>query len=270
MITRGISIASKGMQSLLDMNDTIANNLANVNTSGFKKSALTFKNIYDARIEQASAGQGIKTADYRYLGNLSMGSATDRSMVAFTQGTLSRTGNPMDVAIEGDGFFKIQDVDGKISYTRNGQFCVNNQNKLVTKDGEYVLDIKNKKIDVDLEKNQTTLDQIVFREKGQIVINNPKNPQMLQQIAIYDFSDKENLVPNGNAKFIPSNPDVNPQLIAEKFNLQQGSIELSNTSTINEMINSINVSRTYETLSKMVKEDSNLLDVAINMGRVRL
>lgn len=270
MITRGIQIAANGMMSLLDLNDTVANNLANVNTAGFKKSGLLFKNVYDARIEQANAGSNIKNADYRYLGNLSMGSETDRSVVAFTQGTLDRTANPLDVAIQGDGFYKVQDLDGRITYTRNGQFCINNQNRLVTKDGEYVLDIRNRPITINLNASQSTQDQLVFRERGEVVVNNHLNPQMLQTIAIYDFSDKEDLIPLGNGKFVPGTPELNPELRADKFSLQQGAIELSNTNTINEMLNSINVSRCYETLSTLVKEDSNLLDTAINLGRVRL
>ena len=258
------------MKSLLEMNDTIAHNLANVNTAGFKKSALTFKNIYDARIEQQTAGSDVKNQDYRYLGNLSMGSATNASVVAFTQGTMDRTGNTLDLAIAGDGFFKVQDPDGNISYTRNGQFTINNKNKLVTLDGDYVLDIKGKTIDINLAQYQAEPKDLMFRERGEIIINNPKNQVALQSLAIVDFPDKEDLRSLGNAKFAPSNKDINPELQAKKFTIQQGAIELSNSSTITEMINSINVSRNYETLSKMVKEDSSLLDLAINLGRVRL
>lgn len=270
MITRGIQAAANGMMSLLDMNDTIANNLANVNTAGFKKSALTFKNIYDERIEQTSNSKDVKMANHRYVGNLSVGSATDRSIIAFSQGNLDRTANPTDLAIEGDGFFKIQGADGKISYTRNGQFTINNKNRLVTLEGETVLDVKNRPIQIDLAANQAASKDLLFNENGDVVISNSKNQITLQKIAVVDFGDKENMVSLGNAKFAPANPSVNPELKAVKYNIQQGAVELSNASTITEMINSINVSRNYETLSKMVKEDGTLLDAAINLGRVRL
>lgn len=269
MITRGIQAAANGMMSLLDMNDTIANNLANVNTVGFKKSALTFKNIYDERIEQASNNKDVKISDHRYLGNLSVGSATDKSILAFTQGTLDRTGNPMDLAIEGDGFFKLQGKDGKIVYTRNGQFTLNDKNRLVTHDGETVLDNKNRPIQIDLVGNQADFKDIMFQERGEVVLN-AKTPVTLQTIAIVDFGDRENMISLGNGKFVPSDPKLNPELKADKFDLQQGAVELSNSSTITEMINSINVSRNYETLSKLVKEDATLLDTAINLGRVRI
>ena len=270
MITRGIQIAASGMQSLLDMNDTIAHNLANVNTAGFKKSALTFKNIYDARVEQASINSDAKNKDYRYIGNISMGSETNKSIISFTQGTLDRTGNPLDVAIAGDGFFKVQDADGNISYTRNGQFTINNKNKLVTLDGDYVLDVKGKTIDVNLAQYQGDPKDIKFKEKGEISIENLKNQATLQTLAIVDFGDKEGMKSLGNAKFVPNDPATNPELPVKKFTIQQGAIELSNSNTITEMINSINVSRNYETLSKLVKEDATLLDAAINLGRVRL
>ncbi len=270
MITRGIQIAASGMQSLLDMNDTIAHNLANVNTAGFKKSTLTFKNIYDARIEQASVNSDAKNQDYRYVGNISMGSATNSSIISFSQGTLDRTGNAMDLAIAGDGFFKIQDADGNISYTRNGQFTINNKNQLVTLDGDFVLDNKGRKIDINMNQYQAEPKDLKFREKGEISIDNLKNQVTLQTLAIVDFGDKENMKSLGNAKFVPVDKTTNPELPVKKFNIQQGAIELSNSNTITEMINSINVSRNYETLSKLVKEDSTLLDAAINLGRVRL
>ncbi|MDD3238273.1 MAG: flagellar hook-basal body protein [Candidatus Gastranaerophilales bacterium] len=271
MITRGLQIAATGMQALMDENDVIAHNLANVNTAGFKKSALRFKSLYDARVEQTSPpGADIKSADYKYVGNISMGAQTDKSLLAFTQGTLDRTSNPLDVAIEGDGFYKIQDLDGNISYTRNGQFYINNQNKLVTREGEYVLDVRDKTVDINLRREQSTVDQVTFQGDGQIVISNPNNPKLLQKLALYDFSDKENMRQLGAGKFVPTDIQTNPPLKAEKFTLQQGAVELSNTNTITEMINSINVSRTYETLSKMVKNNSTLLQTAINLGKVRL
>ncbi len=269
MITRGIETAANGMMSLLDMNDSIAHNLANVNTAGYKKVSLTFRNIYDTRVEQATDPKDIKGTDHRYLGNLSMGSQTDRSIVAFTQGTLDRTGNPTDLAISGDGFFKIQDSNGNVSYTRNGQFVIDSNQMLTTMDGEKVLDVRNRPVQIDLKALNASQKDLVIRENGEIGISNAELSMNLQQLAIVDFTDKENIRSIGTSKFVPSNPQTNPEVPATKYNIQQGSIELSNSSTVNEMINTINVSRNYETLSKLVKEDSDLLDTAINLGRIR-
>lgn len=270
MITRGIYTAAKGMECLLDLNDTIANNLANVNTTGFKKSSLTFRNIYDTTVEQSTPpGEEFKRSSWNNVGTLSIGPATNESLVQFTQGTLERTGNPLNIAIQGDGFFKVKNLDGNTAYTRNGDLTLDSQDYLITTDGERILDISGQPIKISLEATQSNRNQIVVNEDGQIVINNPKSPQMLQKIAVYDFADKRNVISLGNGKFIPSNPQENPEIKAARFSVQQGAVELSNTNTINEMINSIQVSRCYETLSKLVQQDSDLLNQVINLAKLK-
>lgn len=270
MITRGIYTAAKGMESLLDLNDTIANNLANVNTTGFKKSALTFRNVYDATVEQSTPpGEEYKRSEWRNVGTLSVGPETHESIVQFTQGTLERTGNPLNIAIQGDGFFKVKNLDGNIAYTRNGDLTLDGQDYLITTDGERILDNVGQPVKISLEATQSNRNQIVINEDGQIVINNPNSPQMLQKIGLYDFADKREMISLGNGKFIPKDLQENPEIKAGKFSIQQGAVELSNTNTINEMISSIQVSRCYETLSKLVQQDSELLSQAINLGKLK-
>ena len=109
MISKGMEIASKGMNALIDFNDTIANNIANVNTSGFKRAGLTFKNIYDSAVEKVNLTENPKYAEHKHLGYISMGSKVNTLTNEFSQGALNRTGNPLDIAIEGDGFFKTMD-----------------------------------------------------------------------------------------------------------------------------------------------------------------
>ena len=118
MIVRGLESAAKGMIALMDMNDRIANNLANVNTVGFKKGELRFKDVMESAV-YSQEGSILRNDTSRYLGTLSMGSQSFDYVHDFSQGALEKTGNKFDVAIEGDGFFKIQDVEGKVSYTRN-------------------------------------------------------------------------------------------------------------------------------------------------------
>ena len=123
MLTNGMAITAKGMMATIDMNDNVANNLANVNTAGYRRSHLVFKNIYDSTIEQTP--NRFNGEANTPLGKISMGAQTEQIIYEFSQGTLARTGRSLDVAIEGDGFFKIRDMNGKISYTRNGDFCIN-------------------------------------------------------------------------------------------------------------------------------------------------
>ena len=260
MITKGLGIAAKGMMALLDQQDTTANNLANVNTVGFKKASLVFKNVLDAQLYEKEPPNEFKFSDERYVGELSMGPKTENLFLEFSQGTLEQTGNPLDVAIEGDGFFKVQSNTGDISYTRNGSFVVNSDKYLVTKEGEYVLDDKNKPIQLDMKKlGIQNFRDLVINENGQILTNSADRQQLLQKIGLYDFRIKADLKSVGHSKFVPNNPELNPEVKAEVFSLQQGALEGSNANTVNEMINIINVTRSYETLSKFVKEALLLL-----------
>ena len=270
MIVRGLESAAKGMVALMDMNDRIANNLANVNTVGFKKGELRFKDIMESAV-YSQEGSILRNDTSRYLGTVSMGSEALNYVHDFSQGALDKTSNPYDVAIEGDGFFKIQDLDGKVSYTRNGSFCVNSEQYLVTKQGEYVLDVNSKKIrmipeDWDPELMRDRM-EIIIGESGTIEMNSYTQKIPMQTIGIFDFSDKEDLFEVGDTKFIPMSED-NRELKAEKFSVQQGMLELSNANVIKEMINTIQTSRNYESLTKVVSTNNELLRTAVSVGRI--
>ena len=272
MIVRGLESAAKGMLALMDMNDNIANNLSNVNTVGYKRGALRFQDVMESAV-YSQEGSILRNDASRYLGNLSMGSQSFTYTHDFSQGALDKTGNPYDLAIEGDGFFKIQDVDGKISYTRNGSFVVNDQDYLVTKQGEYVLDVNNRRIRMIPEDFDPTIvrdkAEIIIGESGNIEMNSYNQKYPMQTIGIYDFSDKEDLFEIGDSRFIPRDTENNPELRAEKFSVQQGMLELSNSNVIREMINTISTSRNYESLSKVVSTNSSLLQTAVSVGRLR-
>ena len=271
MIVRGLESAANGMVALMDMNDRIANNLANVNTVGFKKGELRFKDVMQSAV-YSQEGSILRNDTSRYVGTVSMGSEAYQYVHDFSQGPLEKTGNKFDLAIEGDGFFKIQDVEGKVSYTRNGSFIVNNDDYLVTKQGEYVLDVNNKRIrmipeDWDPEKMRDRM-EIIIGESGNIEMNSYTQKLPMQTIGIFDFSDKEDLFEIGDARFIPMDKENNPELRSEKFTVQQGMLELSNSSVIKEMINTIQTTRNYESLTKVVSTNSDLLKTAVSVGRI--
>lgn len=273
MIVRGLESCANGMLALMDMNDNTANNLANVNTVGYKKGSIKFKDIMDSAVFTQSESV-LRNDTTRYLGDLSVGSASFEYTHDFAQGALNQTDNPFDVAIEGDGFFKIQDVDGRNYYTRNGSFTRNDQDYLVTKQGEYVLDINNRRIrmipedlDPDLVRDKV---QIIIGEKGTIELNAGLQKIPMQTIGVWDFSNKDDLFEISDTRFIPKTPEENPELRSEKFVMQQGMLELSNTNVIKEMINTISTQRNYESLSRVVSTNSQLLDTAISLGRLRM
>ena len=273
MIVRSFESAANGMLALMDMNDNTANNLANVNTVGYKKGSLRFKDVMESAV-YSQEGSILRNNSSRYLGNISCGSEAMQYTHDFSQGALTKTSNPYDVAIEGDGFFKIQDADGNISYTRNGSFLVDNGYWLKTKQGEYVLDVNNQRIRMlpyDMEDETAFRDRkdIVIAENGNIEINSYNQKVPLQTIGIWDFSDKDDLFEIGDAKFVPRDIVNNPELRSEKFTVQQGMLELSNSNVIREMINTINTSRNYESLTRVVSTNSDMLTTAVSVGRIR-
>ena len=272
MILRGLESCANGMLALMDMNDNIANNLANVNTVGFKKGSIKFQNLMDTAVITQSESV-LRNDTSRYIGNLSVGSSAFEFTHDFSQGALNQTDNPYDLAIEGDGFFKIQDADGKTYYTRNGSFTRNDQDYLVTKQGEYVLDVNNRRIrmipedlDPGLIRDKV---QIIIGEKGTIEMNAGLQKVPMQTIGVWDFANKDDLFEISDTRFIPKTPEENPELHSEKFVIQQGMLELSNSNVIKEMINTISTQRNYESLAKVVYTNSTMLDTAVTLGRIR-
>ena len=273
MLVRSFESAANGMLALMDMNDNTANNLANVNTVGYKKGSLRFKDVMQSAV-YSQEGSILRNDSNRYLGNISCGSQSMQYTHDFSQGALTKTSNPYDVAIEGDGFFKIQDDNGNVSYTRNGSFVVDRGYWLKTKQGEYVLDINNRRIRMlpeDMEDETVFRDRkdIVIAENGNIEINSYNQKIPLQTIGVWDFSDKDDLFEVGDAKFIPRDTVNNPELRSEKFTVQQGMLELSNSNVIKEMINTVNTTRNYESLTKLVSTNSDMLTTAVSVGRIR-
>lgn len=265
MLIKGFEAAANGMQALIDQNDATANNVANVNTIGYKKQNLIFQNIYDSNVLQKTADTG----ELKSVGELSVGSQVQKLTYDFSQGSLEKTENTFDLAIQGDGFFKIQRNDGNTSYTRNGSFTLNNNGNLVTKDGDMVLDIRNKPIKINTKDvSIRSLNDVIINEDGQIVISTDQEQTMLQKVGIYDFSNKEDMTYMGGSQFRPTNIGTNPELKAEKFTLKQGSLEMSNANVVNEMIRTVNTSRNYETLSKLVKTNSDSLSSVMRVGRL--
>ena len=274
MIVRSFESAANAMLALMDANDNTANNLANVNTYGYKKGSLRFKDVMQSAVYAQQESIIRNTDGNNYLGSLSVGSQSMQLTHDFSQGALTKTTNPFDLALEGDGFFKVRSADGVESYTRNGAFVINNEEYLVTKQGEYVLDINNRRIrmvpeDMDPEIMRDKM-EIIIGESGNIEMNSYNQKIPMQTIGVWDFSDKDDLFEIGDARFIPKDTINNPELKAEKFTIQQGMLELSNSNVIKEMISTINTTRNYESLAKLVNTNSDMLTTAVSVGRLRM
>lgn len=265
MLLRSFEAASNGMQALINQNDSTANNVANVNTVGYKKQSLVFQNIYDSSIVQ----KNLQTGEKQSVGELSVGSRVQKLTYDFTQGSLDRTGNPFDLAVQGDGFFKIQSEAGEVSYTRNGSFTMNNKGFLVTKEGDYVLDDRSKKIKINTNDVVIrSLNDIIINEDGQIALCNDSGNTMLQKVGVFDFSNKEDMTCIGGSKFKPTAANTSKEVKPKKFAIQQGALEMSNANTVNEMMKTISTSRNYEALSKMIKANGDSLSSALRVARL--
>ncbi len=283
MITRGIGTVAKGMQALIDFEDVTAHNLANVTTNGFKRSQITFQDILQSKVQTKNVHNN--SVD---VGSLSIGARTDRTYIDFSQGGLTESANKMDVAFHGDGFFKVryQDVDENkpyderdYYYQRTGNFALDDENYLINKDGDYIMDMDNRRIRITRDPDAIELDDmnrmdllkdLVIGENGQIQLSNPNYNVLLQKIQVCDFEDKTKISGIGLAKYLPIyGQDAKVYTKADgTFSLQQGMVEMSNANTITEMLNSINVSRGYESMSKILKNQSDTVSQAISLGNI--
>ena len=216
----------------------VADNVANVNTQGFRKLEMEFR-------ETVSRPRSFATASY----------VEDRALhVSQVQGGLEKTGNQLDMAINGEGFFGI-DVDGTRQYTRRGQFLVNAEGTLVTPEGYGVLDTAGQPIQVPIGAAEIKLGEdgtLSTAEGGQFA-----------QIGVFTFSadDLPKLERAGNTAFVPMLGATPVPL--ENARLKQGVLESSNVNAVQEMVNMQNVSRAYESSIRMMKSLEDLESRAI-------
>lgn len=219
MLYNVTDIARAGARKLSQL-DYVTNNIANASTSGFKAEHMYF----------SMKGKEVQQGALVELG-------ATVSKMDFSQGTLRVTGNVLDIAIEGDGFFTIETNQGE-TYTRNGSFVLNKNNELVTQSGEYVLGesgkiiINGSKIDID-QQGSIYADEALA---GKLKISSFENPQFLTR--------------STNGGFIDNNKAGLQN--AKEYRVSSGYVELSNVNAIREMTDMMEIQRTFETYQKMI------------------
>ena len=246
-MTIGIDAAAKGMNGIMTLNDVLANNLANINTTGFKKSNVAFKNFQDILVNQIGTS-GNKQAQY---GKVSAGSVVDSATIDFQQGVIKNTGNPLDLAINGDGFFEVKTPAGT-AYTRNGSFIIGDKGQITTIDnyplmgekGPITLDLKNKQVK-----------DIQIDAQGRIQLDGNE----VAKIKIVDFKNKNSLQQEGASLFVPSNGQNPVPVNTAKSSVVQGSLEDSNANSIETMVNSLKGMRIYDSLAKTIETSNKTL-----------
>jgi flagellar basal-body rod protein FlgG len=260
---RALYTAASGMNAQQSNIDNVAHNLANVNTVGFKKSRLEFEDLVyqEIRVAGSSASAATEAPIGLEIGLGTKAVATARN---FSAGNLRATGAPFDLAIEGQGFFKITLPDGTTGYTRAGAFHLDGQGLIVTSEG-YALEPQ-----ISIPANATS----VSVSKDGIVsasVAGTTETQQLGTIEIATFANPGGLRPLGGNLFAPttaSGEEAGGTPGADgRGTLTQGFLEDSNVSVVEEMVNMIIGQRAYEANSRVVKAADEMLSQVNSLVR---
>jgi len=222
--------------------DSISNNLANVNTVGFKKSDPVFETlVYQQHTQPGAASSGNTLYPSGY--DMGTGVRVAATVPVLTQGNLKQTNNPLDMAVEGAGYFQVLQPDGQIAYTRDGAFQLNQNGQLVTADGYQVLP------SITIPPNATS---VTIAQDGTISVTTPgsSNATQVGQVQLANFVNPQGLQPIGNNLFLQTNSSGaaitgNPQTTG-LGGVNQGYLEQSNTNVVDSMVNLISAERAYQ------------------------
>lgn len=252
---RALSTAATGMEAQEMRIDLLANNLANVNTTGFKKSRGEFQDLlYETlRSPGASSGNGTQVPTGLQVGQGVRAVATLRQ---FSVGDLKQTGNPLDLAIEGNGFFQIRKTDGQTVYSRDGAFKTDAQGRIVTSDGlllEPALVVP-----PDAQGIQISSDGTVS-----VLSGNGVDRIEIGHIELASFANPAGLTPLGRNLYsaTPASGEAVIQRPGSEFvgTLAQGTLEMSNVKVVEEMVDLITTQRAYETNSRVIQAADEML-----------
>ena len=260
---RSLWTAGTGMRAQQTNLDVISNNLANVNTTGFKKSRTDFQDLMYQTLRAAGTSTG---PDSTLPSGVEMGHgvkqvATQRINL---QGSMQETGNDLDMAIQGDGFFQVTTPDGTVAYTRDGTFKRDEQGRIVTSEG-YPLEPS-----ITIPTGTTSVD-VSSTGVVSATLPNQTDPEEIGQITLARFINPSGMAAQGGNLFLPtaasgeateSNPGTDG---AGK--IQQRYIEMSNVQVVEEMVNMIVAQRAYEINSKAITTSDDMLSIAAGLKR---
>lgn len=239
----GIYSALTGNIAAMKRLDVLSNNLANVNTPGFKKDRMTFEGMLQAIGAQPRAGGGTDAPVY----------SETVFFTDYSPGSVKQTGNTFDLAIDGDGFFAVTTADGQRAYTRQGNFRLDSAGRLVTSDGAQVgggIVIAGGKVDIN--------------GRGEVFVDGSQ----VGRLEVVDFPKPYAMQKIGSALFVPTDPQATPQPVTGE-KVMQGALEESNVNTVQEMVQLIETNRYFEMCSKVVKAYDDLTGKAANeIGKI--
>ncbi|MBO9515598.1 MAG: flagellar basal-body rod protein FlgG [Variovorax sp.] len=252
---RSLYVAKTGLEAQQTQLDVVSNNLANVATTGFKKSRAVFEDLLYQNLRQVGGQSSDQT---RLPSGLQVGTgvrvvATERM---HSQGNLTKTDNPKDVAINGKGFFQVTMPDGTMAYTRDGSFQTNADGQLVTASG-YTIEPA-----INIPQNATSL---TIGRDGIVSVTQAGSQATVQigQLQIADFLNPTGLQSMGENLYTETDSSGAPNVVNPGVDgagiLSQGYVEASNVNVVEELVNMIATQRSYEINSKAIQTSDQML-----------
>ena len=260
---KALRTAATGMIAQQMNVDTIANNLANVNTTGFKKTKLEFQDILYQNIRQAGTSTAVGSQVPTGL-SIGYGTRAVASHRQFTEGDLTQTGNPLDLAIAGDGFLQFQHPDGSTVYSRDGALKINADGQVVNSDGFMLTP------EITIPDDTTAIsvgtDGIV-----QVLLFGDDQPSDVGQIELARFINPSGLSAIGRNLLVRTSASGEPMTdIPTQSGLgqiDQGYLEMSNVDVVEEMVDMIIAQRAYEMNSKAIQTADDMSQIANQLKR---
>lgn len=264
-MVRSLYTAASGMIGQQQHIDTISNNLANINTAGFKRNRTEFEDLLYQNQRHAVTPA---TEETLIPVGVQIGSGTRLASTAklFEQGSLQQTGVVSDLAIEGEGFFRVQQFDGSFAYTRNGSFKIDATGELVTARGYRLLPAT-------VLPEDFVHDSLAIGQSGEISVRiaNEPDPIVVGQLQLFRFVNPAGLAAVGENLFqeTPASGAAigNRPAVAGNGIVAQGFVEQSNVQAITELVNMIVAQRAYELNSRAVQTTDAMLGIAVSLKR---
>lgn len=258
---KSLNTAATGMAAQQTNMDVIANNIANVSTNGFKKSRAEFEDL----MYQTQKEPGTATGMNAYSPNgvqTGLGVRTASIQKDFTHGSAQVTKNPLDIQIEGSGFFQVLTPDGEIAYTRDGAFKKDPTGRVVDKNGNIL------QPEITVPPDVAGL-EVAPNGEVRVIVGLGDVPQTIGQIEVTNFVNPAGLKAMGKNLFTQT--PSSGQAIASRPGLNgtgylaQGQLEASNVNIVDEMVNMITAQRAYETNSKVIQASDQMLQSINNL-----
>jgi flagellar basal-body rod protein FlgG len=261
---RALNTAATGMMAQELNVEVIANNIANMRTTGYKRQRAEFQDMLYQHVRRIGTQTSTQGNILPVGVDLGSGVKTVGTPRIMTQGTLTQTGGELDVAIRGEGFFKIQLPDGSFAYSRDGSFQMDAQGRVVTAQGNVV------QPGITIPQNSTSL---TINSQGQVsvIVAGNTNPTVLGQLALTRFINKAGLLPIGDNMFTETPASGAPQDGLPNTDgmgdVQQGNLEQANVEAVTEISDLIAAQRAYEMNSKVISATDQMLQSVVGLYR---